>query len=696
MFKLFLTVTFLACIVGCTTKPDTSTYLSLATQYNVVIQRDTYGVPHVKGQSDADAAFGLAYAQSEDHWPLLEDAILLYRGQSAKYKGPDAAVTDFLVKWLGIWEDIDADYEKQLKPETRAYLQAFADGLSYYAAKHPEQVRYDLLPYRAQDLVAGGMLQHLLFWGFDATVQELTSESRVRDISAGPGVLRDGAPIGSNAFAVAPHFSTDGATRLAVNSHQPATGPVAWYEAHIESNEGLNAMGGLLPGGPTISVGFTENTTWAATVNKPDLIDVYVLEINPDNPMQYRLDGEWLDLEERDLDIEVQLLGFIPWTVTEQGLRSVHGPVIATEHGTYAIRYAGMGEMRQMEQWLAMDKASNLKEFRDAMRIHAFSSFNFAYADREGNIMFVHNSLTPIRKGGYDWQQYLPGDDSSLIWNEFIAYDDLPQVINPASGYVHSANQSPFFVSGTADNPNADDYRQEDGFPTRMTNRAYRGLELFEQLGPISEKEFFDIKHDKVYSENSRSYAYVQAAIALEGMDQPYIAAQSLLQDWNYDTDIDNRGAALGTCVLGAEWVAESKGRPVPDVRDELIRCTDLLLSKVGKIDPLWGDVNRHIRGDLNLPVGGGPDTLRAIYATGMEEDGYMTNIAGDGLYYLVSWDKNGKQKIRGTHQFGSATLDETSPHYGDQAQDYVNEVLRDPWFDPALREGNIEHSYAP
>ncbi len=690
---LFAAMLFLT---GCDQTPNFSAYLPLGEQYDVWIERDNFGVPHVHGTTDADAAFGLAYAQAEDHWTLLEDAIALYRGESARFNGPEAAITDFLVKWLGLWDDIERDYDTLLQPETRAYLQAFADGLNYYAAKHPEQVRFDLLPYRGEDLAAAFMLQHLFFWGFDGIVKELTRSERARNVSDGPGVLRGEVPVGSNAFAVAPHYSEDGATRLAVNSHQPATGPVAWYEAHLQSDEGLNVMGGLLPGGPTINVGFNENVAWAATVNKPDLADIYVLDIDPDDPMRYRLDGQWLELEQRELDIEVNLFGFLPWTVTELGLRSQHGPVLQTEHGTYAVRYAGMGEMRQMEQWLAMDKAQSVDQWLDAMRMHTFASFNFAVADREGHIAFVHNSLTPVRKAGYDWQQYLPGDDSSLIWDSFIPFDDLPMVINPPSGWVHSANQSPFHVTAPEDNPKASDFRQEDGFPTRMTNRAYRGLELFQALGPISEQEFFEIKHDKAYSPNSRSAAYVRSAIDIQGLEGDLLAAQGVLADWDLNTDIDNPGAALATCILGAEWLAESRGTPVPEVGGQLQRCANLLLEKTGRLDPPWGEVNRHVRGELNLPVGGGPDTLRAIYGRGMEDDGYHTNVAGDGLYYLVEWDSDGEQKVRGIHQFGSATLDETSPHYADQAVLYVRESLRDPLFEASKRAPHVSRRYRP
>jgi acyl-homoserine-lactone acylase len=683
---------------SCAEKFPAADYQNLGDKYNVVIERDIRGVPHVIGERDVDAAFGFAYAQAEDNWELVYDTIDFYRGTAAKTKGPDSAITDFLVKWLGIWDDIDAHYSSGLSPEIRAYIEAYADGLNYYAALNPERAVADL-PVTGKDIIAGYMFRHILFYGFDGVLKEVLSSERQQPISTANGVIYNGLPVGSNATAISPLNSTDGATRLAINSHQPTTGPVAWYEAHIQSGEGLNAMGGLFPGSATIGVGFNENIAWGATVNKPDLVDVYVLDIDPEDPLRYRIDGEWRDLEVTELSVEVKLWGFLPWTTSELGLRSIHGPVLQTDHGTYAIRYAGMGKMRQVEQWLAMNKAQNLEQWRDALRIHSFASFNFVYADRDSNIMFVHNSLTPVRVGGYDWSQYLPGDDSSLIWQDYMAFDKLPQVINPESGFIHSANQSPFFVTAKGSNPKIADYRPEDGFPTRMTNRAVRGLEMFAELSPISEDEFSQIKHDKKYSPNSRAVRFLQGAINLplaDSAQQSYIDAQAVIRDWDLSTDIENRGAAISTCVIGVEWLAEQKGEPTPDVADAFYSCADRLMAATGRIDPLWGDVNRHVRGDLNLPVGGGPDTLRAIYALGMEEDGYQTNIAGDGLYYFVSWDAQGVQKIRGVHQFGAATLDTQSPHYADQAEDYTAEILHDPLFDSESRKDKLLRRYRP
>ena len=437
----------LIALSGCANKFAMDDYLTLGDKYQVVIERDHLGVPHVIGERDVDAAFGFAYAQAEDNWQIIHDTIPFYRGTNAAINGKDAATVDFLVQWLGIWETIDRDYETQLKPETRAWIGAFVDGINYYAALHPEQTNPSIFPITEKDVVAGYMLRHLLFYGFDASITELFEPQRQRPVSRGPadadeqarpmaeGVTIGNLPVGSNAIAVSAPFTIDGATRLAINSHQPTTGPVAWYEAHIQSKEGLNVMGGLFPSSATIGVGFTENLAWGATVNKPDLVDIYVLDMDPNDPMRYKLDGEWKTLEAKDIEIEVKLFGFLPWTVTEVGLKSEHGPVIQNDHGTYAVRYAGMGEVRQLEQWLAMSKAQNFEQWRDAMRIQAFASFNFVYADREGNTMFVHNSLTPKRLPSYDWTQYLPGDDRRLIWQDYMAFDNLPQVINPASGY---------------------------------------------------------------------------------------------------------------------------------------------------------------------------------------------------------------------------------------------------------------------
>ncbi|HBX00042.1 MAG TPA: penicillin amidase, partial [Gammaproteobacteria bacterium] len=513
-----------------------------------------------------------------------------------------------------------------------------------------------------------------------------------------PEIMMTGVPVGSNAFAIAPHISDEGATRIAINSHQPATGPVAWYEAHIKSAEGLDVMGGLFPGTPSIFVGFTHDLAWGVTVNRPDLVDVYVLEINPENENQYKLDGQWRDLEVREIELKLRLWGFFPWTVSREGLRSEHGPVLRAEHGTYAIRYAGMGEMRQVEQWYRMNLAKDFAEWKDAMRMRSFASFNYVYADKQGNIMYLHNSLTPKRDIRYDWQQYLPGDDASLIWDETLSFSQMPQVTNPQSGFVLSANQTPFNVTAESENPQQSAYAPEHGFQMEMTNRAQRGLELFAQFGPtISAEEFSAIKHDKFYSPATHYVAYLEKIKAQQFSDRVLQQAQRVIEQWDLGTNVDNTGAALGTCVLlAAEGDDDRESHDAETVAALLGDCAGALLDAKGRLDPPWREVNRHVRGEVNVPVGGGPDILRAIYGQGLKEDGFLTNVAGDGLYYLVAWDAEGELTVKGVHQFGSATLDEASPHFSDQALDYANEVLHAPLFDEASLQQNLLRAYRP
>ena len=216
MIKSIVFFILLGALSGCVEKFSPSEYLALGNHYDVVIERDHLGVPHIMGERDIDAAFGFAYAQSEDNWQIIHDSVAFYRGTNAAEKGKDAAIMDFLIKWLGIWETIESDYEAKLSAPTREYVDAFADGINYYAALHPEQTNRNIFPITGKDVVAGYMLRHLLFYGFDSVLTEILGEQRQHSISRGPksavafkvtqpqGVTMNNVPVGSNAFSVSP------------------------------------------------------------------------------------------------------------------------------------------------------------------------------------------------------------------------------------------------------------------------------------------------------------------------------------------------------------------------------------------------------------------------------------------------------------------------------------------------------------
>ncbi|MEL7128942.1 MAG: penicillin acylase family protein, partial [Pseudomonadota bacterium] len=427
--------------------PDPATLTATSSAYDVEIIRDNWGVPHVFGKTDADASFGLAYAHAEDDFETIQEAVAATRGVLARYRGADAAPTDYLVSLLGIWETIDERYESDVPSDVKAIAAAYAAGINLYAAEHPDKTWSGLAPFRAEDVIAGFVFKTPFFYGLDKTLLDLFGDDHVQEIALDPGPDRAAwqvgphslAERGSNAIAVAPARSGDGITRLLINSHQPMTGPVAWYEAHMVSEEGLDMTGGLFPGTPLVLHGFSRRIGWANTVSEQDLADVYVLTRNPDDPGQYRLDGDWQDFETKTVTLRIGLFGPFAFKAKRKVLRSVHGPVIEADHGTYAVRYAGMGEIRQLEQYYRYTRSETLEEFEEAMSMLALPSINYIYADSTGNIGFFHNGQYPNRDDRWDWRGDLPGDRSDIIWQGYRPYSDVPKLINPQSGLIFNA-----------------------------------------------------------------------------------------------------------------------------------------------------------------------------------------------------------------------------------------------------------------
>ena len=677
-----------------------------ASRYDVRILRDTWGVPHIFGKTDADVGFGLAYAHAEDDFATIEQALLAARGVLASVEGREAAPNDYLVGLLRIWDTVDSLYETDLSAATRALCRAYADGINHYANLHPEDMQGDWLPATGRDIVAGFVHKTPLFFGLHHVAQELLGPERARSVSPRPVASTtyrsDGPelPVGSNAFAVAPHRSADGKTRLAVNSHQPWEGPVAWYEVHLRSEEGWDMVGGVFPGAPIVFHGHNRNLGWAHTVNLPDLVDVYVLDTDPDDPNRYRVDGEWRELEVFEVPIRVKLWGPFFWTVKREALASIYGPALRTPHGTYALRYAGSGDVRLVEQWYAMNKASDRDEWESAMRMGAMPSFNTVYADREGNIGYVYNALLPIRDEGWDWSGYLPGDTLATLWEGYLPWDELPQVKNPSSGFVINANSSPFKATVGPDNADADRFSPTFGIETTMTNRALRLIELFGTDESVTAEEFERYKFDMHYSDASDLAAFHRRIVESPMPEDPVLReAREAFAAWDLGTEPENRGAAIGVLTLQPVVTAareRDSGRTVevPDPLESFEAAARELHEAHGRVDVPWGDVNRIRRGQTDLAIGGGPDILHAVYG-GEPEDGRLTGKAGDSLVYLVEWGDDGVQS-RSIHQYGSATQDESSPHYDDQVPLFARRELKPVWLDEAVIRANLEREYRP
>ncbi|WP_323847340.1 acylase [Microbulbifer magnicolonia] len=679
-------------------------YAAEALHFDVEILRDNWGIPHIYGNSDADAAFGLAYAHAEDDFATIQDVILATRGQLAAEKGLAAAKTDYLVQWMGIWPAVASGYSR-LSPAAQAVAEAYAAGLNLYAARHPQAVSRYLLPVTGEDLVAGFTFKTPMFYGFDKALGELLEPQAPREIAkSGDSALawtpRQALPIGSQGIAVARHRSGDGAVRLLINSHQPLTGPVAWYEARVHSGEGWNMAGATFPGAPVIIHGHNEYLGWANTVNKPDLVDIYQLEINPENPAQYLLDGQWRDFDRREAKIRVKLLGPLHWTFREEILIAEHGPVFITDHGAYAVRWAGMGEVRTLDMMLALNKASDKAEFEAALKMQAMPSINYVYADRDGNIGHYYNAMFPARSEGWDWQKYLPGDRSELIWRGYRDFQWMPKTLNPDSGLVYNANNSPFQATDGDDDAWAEDFPPSMGIEAVVTNRALQIESLYGARETISAEDFESLKYDHRYHPDSyqvrtlRQWLAAEKPAELQG--ERYRAALASLAAWNLATDRDNTAAALAILTLEPVQRASGALTDFAEMDSAFQGAVDRLHDFYGRTEVPFGEINRHVRGKRSWPLNGGPDTLRAVYGGPLDDSGKFANKAGDSFIMLVEWDGEGGVHSRAVHNFGSATLDAGSPHYADQAELFAREELRDVFFGREALLNNLSRRYRP
>jgi len=706
-------------------RPDLSSLALPVDRYNVRILRDLWGVPHIYGKTDVDVAYGLAYAHAEDDFLTIQQTLIAANGKLASVYGLDAAPNDYMVHLLRIWDVVDDRYDLDLSPQTRNVLAAYAEGLNQYAALHPDEVLLaEIFPLNGKDIVAGSVHKSPLFFGLDSTLSELFEETRQRNVSTKTSWLpyfgeyadlssmaylwdKDSFDLGSNTLGVSPQRSADGATFLAVNSHQPWEGAVTWYEAHLHSEEGWDTVGGLFPGSPVIIHGHNRHLGWAFTVNYPDLADVYILEINPDNPDQYRFDDEWLDLEFRQAPISIRIAGNLRITVKQDVFWSVYGPVVRQDHGTYALRYAGSGLVNIWEQLYRMNKAADFYEWQSAMKGGGLPNFNVGYADSEGNLYYLYNAMLPVRTNDYEWSDYIPGNTSNTLWQEYLPFEDLPQVLNPPSGFFQNANNTPFKTTLDPWNPDPEAYAASYGIETHISNRAMRALALLGQDPEITFDEFYAYKYDWSYSQESEMARIVNVVSTadLVGNDPDVIEAQSILLDWDLQMSPLSSGASLAALMIhflseegySVGILGTPLDEPIPDdhIISSFIQAAKMLKEKHGSVNVPWVQVNRLQRGSVNFGLAGGRDVLHAIQGR-LQEDGRFYGTQGDSYVMLVMWDKNGNVQSYSIHQYGSSTLDEKSPHYADQAPLFVERILKSVWMDEDDIRKNLESEYRP
>lgn len=665
----------------------------------ITIIRDSFGVAHIHAPTDAEAAYGFAWAQAEDDFETMQLTLLPIRGRMAEYAGKSGAILDVAAAMIGVDSIVEQRYEKELSPAFRDITEAFAAGITAYAEAHPEELLVKkLAPFSGKDIIKGYVFETAFLTGLQQPLEDVFG-NRLE-------LLDFGGPTGSNAWAFSPKITEDGLTYFCSNSHQPLQSSFSWYEAHVVSDEGWNVLGATFPGGITPFVGTNPHLGWTHTVNHPDFVDIYQLQMHPTEKLTYLVDGEWLKLKKHQVKLKVKIAGGLKLPVKQTFYQSIYGLTVENEQGFFSIRFAANQAIGASEQWYLMNKATNWEEFKAALERTDIPGTNIVYADKEGNIFYAGNARMPVRNEGFDWSGVVPGNTSETLWDQYYSFDDLPQVLNPTSGWVFNSNHTAFASSGPFDAPLPGKFPAEMGYPQTQNNRSLRFFEQFEAVGEkLSWEEFMEIKYDLAY--NDSLYDPV-----VENWDDLYeISADAypdlaeilrIFKSWDRSTMADREGATIFLLCWNAMYQdLQPKGcwkAGYTASEDELVaalrHAKEHLEDNFGSLRVPLGAFQRHRRGNVDLPVGGGPNILAALYAR-ESENGRFESAVGDGFIQFVKYDENGPVLIETVMPYGASAKPE-SPHYTDQMSLYVNQQRKVMSLDLEVARKQAERIYHP
>ncbi len=658
----------------------------------ITIARDVYGVPHIFAPTDPEVAFGLAYAHSEDDFKTIQTLILTGKGKLGTYLGKKGAPVDFVFGLLNTRKVVDQQI-KSMDPKFLQLVQGYLMGLEAYGKAHPAEIlNKHVFPIALEDYIATTMFSVAIFCGVDKTLPKILDGS----IPSLPGFTGEG----SNAFAIKGSKSATGEPMLVINAHQPIEGATAFYEAHVQSEEGWNILGGLFPGGPLIFHGTTPNLAWAHTVNFQDKIDVYQLQTDKAHPGQYKVDGEWLPLVKRKIKLSIK---GIPIPVFKTAYESIYGPTVKSPKGTYfSIRLPSLLDAGALQQWYAMNRSTNFTEFKAALNQNHLPMFNIMYADKEDNIFYISNGKMPYRNAKYNWASTLPGNTREPLWEKFKPLSELPQHLNPAAGYLFNTNHSPFMATAVNENLNPANYDKYDGYETYHNNRSQRAKELIDTYDKISLEDLKRIKFDRQLPAKIL-YPYGYDASVLFSLDPvKYPATATIikgLKEWNHVTNIESVGALYyNIAYYGASKVRHTASKD-PLTESEAVELTqyvhDFLMKHYGRLDVTLGEFQRLKRGDQDWPQAGMPDVLAAVMSEPFGESKRKMN-SGDAYIGFVKFPKDGGLPLIETvNTFGASSHPE-SKHYADQRELYQAQKTKRMTLDKDEVLKNAEKIYHP
>ncbi len=554
----------------------------------VTIYRDTWGVPHIHGQTDRHVMFGYAYAQAEDFFWQVEDTYILSLGRYSEVHGPKGLNSDMLNRAFEVVPKSRAAY-RELEPEYQELCSGFVLGLNYYLATHPD--------------VKPRLITHFEPWQILAFGRQVMLELTIRYTRLSNNYLPRSysqiwAASGSNGWAIAPQRTASGHAMLFVNPHLPWFGFSQMYEAHLRSDEGWSFAGATMYGNCVPTLGHNEHLGWTYTTNEPDIADVWRVTFDdPAHPLRYRYGESYREASEWGETIKIK-----------QGNRLVnravkfrkthHGPVVLKEDDEHylAARIAGLDSVRMMRQQMECVKARNFAEFEKALEMQQFPIMNVIYADNAGNIMFLYNGLVPRRDPAFNWSLPVDGSDPRTEWSGLHAFKELPRVFNPADGYVQNCNSSPFTTcdSGNPDRAAFPPYMIEDADDDKR--RAKRSRQILREMRGVTFEDVERAAYDtKLFWPQEYLPQYARELELLRPTDPKFAATVdpylNHLLDWDCRVTSESTQATLCEAwyeeLYGMEYPAETL---LPKYLDNPRRQFEALVTAARKLQMRHGD----------------------------------------------------------------------------------------------------------
>lgn len=666
---------------------------------NTEIIRDDFGVPHIYGKTDADAVFGLLYAQCEDDFNRVEQNYIWATGRLAELEGENAIYSDLRAKLFMTQKEAEANYQKS--PQwLKDLCLAFADGINFYLAKHPE-VKPKLLtrfepwmPMYFSEGSIGGDIEKVStrklgeFYG-------RPDASMIPKIMTGSILLKDNEPRGSNGFAVSGKLTESGNAMLLINPH---TSFFFRGEVHVQSEQGLNAYGAVTWGQFFVYQGFNEKTGWMHTTSDVDIIDEFEETIVKNKKgINYKYGNELRPVDSLEVVLKYKK-GDNTSSKKFMVYRTHHGPVTHATGNKWVSTAMMWDPVKALQQSFLRTKNSNQKEFDKMMNIRTNSSNNTVYADADGNIAYYHGNFIPKRDINFDYKKPVDGSNPKTDWKGLHDLKDNIFLLNPASGWIQNCNSTPFTSAG-ASSPRPENY---PGYMS-YSPENYRGvhaISLLSKAKNLTIDKMIELAYDPYLPGAEELIRGLILAYNSNPVNNDEMkTAIDLLKNWDYKVSSESKAMTISQFYLNTyinsgkipagthlmEKVNYMSSKSSANERLEIFANSLADLKRdFGSVETAWGEFNRYqrINGDINqnfndalpsIPIGMASGEWGALASFGTRKGSgtkRQYGVAGNSFVAVVEFGKKVQAK---SMLAGGQSADPKSVHFDDQMQRYAD-----------------------